>query len=56
MDIPLEENFIDVIDEISNRAVCGPDGWSVALIKGIKHFPSNLKNGYMVGVYKIGPK
>lgn len=69
-----EEDLIDAIDEISNGVACGPDGWSLALIKGMKHiianffyiiyctsmkeghFPSNLKNGYVAGVYKSGPK
>ena len=32
-----EEDLIDAIDEISNGAACGPNGWSLALIKGMKH-------------------
>ena len=69
-----EEDLIDAIDEISNGAASGPDGWSLALIKGMKHikakflymicctsmkeghFPTNLKNSYVDGVYKSGPK
>ena len=32
-----EEDLIDAIDEIYNVVVGGPDGWSLALIKGMKH-------------------
>ena len=37
-----KENFIDAIHEISKGVVCGPDGWSVALIKGMKHIIAKL--------------
>ena len=31
-----------VINELSNGAICGPDGWSVKLIKGMKHVISKF--------------